>query len=88
MTTPISSAGHDFCGGWHEITEALYWYFLEVLPPYYGPERSMFAVGEAQRGDPETGEFTYTICVQRGERYYATENTLSRMNKRQLPEIK
>ena len=95
MDNLIDDCGHNFGAGstdaddawseWTEITERLYWYFLEVLPPIYGhhspriTDYTMFAVSEPLR-HMETGEPVYTICRVNGGRYYATEGTLRTMN--------
>ena len=90
MDNLIDNCGHNFGAGvtdadgnwceWTEITERLYWYFLEVLPPIYGHcVNGMFAVSEPLR-HLETGEPVYTICRVNGGRYYATEGTLRAMN--------
>ena len=96
MDNLIDNCGHNFGAGvtdadgnwceWTEITERLYWYFLEVLPPIYGhhspriTDYTMFAVSEPLRHLEDTGEPVYTICRVNGGRYYATEGTLRAMN--------
>lgn len=37
---------------WLEVTEALWWEFLEVLPPIYLPDRDAFQICEAQCDSP------------------------------------
>lgn len=66
-------------GIWVEISEELYWYCLEVLPPIYGP-LGMFAVGEAAWHNEE-GKAGYTICQKdrSTKTYWMTEGTVKQM---------
>ena len=82
----VNSCGYSYTTGkWEEITQKLYWYFLEVLPPIYGP-RGAFAVSEPLRHTKE-GRAVYTICVRVGERFFATIGTYQQMQMGQLGEI-
>jgi len=72
-------------GRWEEITQKLYWYFLEVLPPIYGP-KGAFAVSEPVRHTKE-GRAVYTVCVRVGERFFATIGTYQQMQLGQLGEM-
>lgn len=51
-----------------EVSERVYWYFLEVLPPaFYGGGR--FVIREALTDHPD-GRVIASQYSQRGERYY------------------
>jgi len=69
---------------WTEITESEYWYYLEVLPPIYGPD-GIFAVSEALYHNDQ-GQAVYTICKEdrSAQRYYKTQGTAQQMLRRLL----
>ena len=73
--TKIDSCAHDFppYPHWQEITERLYEYFRDVLPPIYG--RGAFAVSEPLRHNDD-GRAVYTLCRETGGRFYACTGTL------------
>lgn len=66
-------------GEWVEITEELWWYCLEVLPPIYGP-CDMFAVGEAAWHNDQ-GQAGYDICKEDRQtgKFYMTQGTVRQM---------
>lgn len=78
MKLLVDRCDHHFLNNkWTEITEELYMYFLEVLPPSFGPNNT-FAVGEPLR-DNEFGRAEFTICRRVNRKFYCIEGTLQAM---------
>lgn len=59
-------SGELYAGEWFEVSEAVYWYFLEVLPPIYIPHG--FAVCEAIAGAVYRCFFKFHISGE--DRYF------------------
>lgn len=49
----------NLCGEWFEVSESVYWYFLEIMPPIYVPHG--FAVCEAVAGAVYRCYFKFTM---------------------------
>lgn len=52
-------SGELYAGEWFEVSESVYWYFLEIMPPIYVPHG--FAVCEAVAGAVYRCYFKITV---------------------------
>ena len=61
---------------WQQITEELYWQWLEVLPPAFH-SGGAFMVGEPDDHCVQTGSPRYQGCFKKGDKYFAASRPMT-----------
>lgn len=73
MWQESDEVGFDaFVEKYEEIDKEMYWYFLEILPPYYVSHG--FMVSEAYDYCPEFDTQTYGCFIEWGGKFYSLGN--------------